>query len=103
MFYSLKEKKPNIVIALDPDAYLKAIEIYMTLQAIYGFENEDRIKVLKINDKLKRDIDQIRREDGEDKIIEIVKSARTLTTNDYFIRKKYEKRKNRFTYKAYTK
>ncbi len=102
LFYALKNKKPNIVILLDPDAYGNAINIYMMLQAIYGINNAEKIKIVKINDK--RDIDEIRRDNGEKIIPEIIKSARNLTTNDYFIKQKYEKRKKYWHYyKRYTK
>lgn len=84
LYRVLKKRKPNIVLVLDPDAYKNAIEIFFTLKNVYvGYE--DRIRIIKLPDN--KDIDEIRREYGYDRIIDILYHAKTLTNEDYFIKK----------------
>jgi len=100
MFYKLKEKKPNIVIALDPDAKKNAIEMFQKLSAIYVGE-EEKIKFLNITGKY--DIDEIRRYLGKSEIISKLYDAGKLEVEDYFMLKRgksYGKNgKRRISYK----
>lgn len=85
-FFKLKNKKPEIVIILDPDAYRDSIEMYQKLCVIYG-EDSDKIKIVKL--KGNYDLDEIRKKFGKSAVIEKLRTARQLTTDDYFIGKKY--------------
>jgi DNA primase len=94
MFQLLKIKKPYIVIVLDPDAYINAINIFQTLSAIYGMD-ADKIKIVKL--KGKNDLDEIRRNDGDEKVRQLLRTATTLTTDDYLNQRKY---RNKYEWKA---
>lgn len=87
LFYKLKRIKPNVVILLDPDAYKTAIDLFFKLISIYGGV-EDRVKIIKI--PTKDDIDEIRRNYGKERIIELLYTARPLTIDDYFMKKLYK-------------
>lgn len=99
MLSLLKVKKPNVVIVLDPDAYINGINMFQTLSAIYGSESE-KVKIVKL--KGKDDLDEIRRNVGEERVREILRTATTLTTDDYLNQRKYRnkydnKQKNRYS------
>lgn len=84
LFYKLKDKKPNIVILLDPDAHKTAIELFFKLQSIYvGFE--ERVKIVKL--PTMEDLDELRKRAGKTEIIKALYGARGLTIDDYFSRK----------------
>ena len=85
-FFKLKQKKPEIVIVLDPDAYRDSIEMYQKLCVIYG-EDSDKIKIVKL--KGNYDLDEIRKKFGKSAVVEKLRTARQLITDDYFIGKKY--------------
>lgn len=86
LFFKLKNKKPEIIIILDPDAYINSIEIYQSLSILYG-EDKHKIKIVKL--KGNYDLDEIRREFGKDSLIKKIRTARHLKTDDYFLGKKY--------------
>lgn len=81
IFLMLKDKKPNIIILLDPDAYKKSIEIFQILFSIYGDESH-KIKLVVLNGEL--DLDEIRKRDGIDSIKKIMYGLRGLTLDDIF-------------------
>ena len=84
LFMKLKEMKPNVVVLLDPDAYKDCIELYYQLYTIY-VDCEERVKLVKLptND----DLDELRRNQGQDAVIKALRTARGLTVDDYFIKK----------------
>jgi len=84
LFLKLKEMKPNVVVLLDPDAYKDCIELYYQLHTIY-VDCEERVKIVKLptND----DLDELRRNHGQDAVIKALRTARGLTVDDYFIKK----------------
>lgn len=94
LFFLFKEKKPNIVILLDPDAIISSITILQKLKTIY-FDEEYKIKIVMLTGK--DDIDEIRKKDGIDKLRKTIYGARELNINDYFILNEsfYNDRKNR--------
>jgi len=84
LFNLLKERKPNIIILLDPDAHKTAIQLYYKLHAIY-IGAEERVRIVKL--PTLEDLDELRRRGGEEEIIKAVYGARSLTVDDYFSRK----------------
>lgn len=99
MFMKLNEKKPPVVVLLDPDAINDAIEMFQKLQAIYvGQEDKLKIVVLPGND----DLDEIRCKSGIHFMNEYIRGARTLITEDFFKKKKYEEGRYK-SYSGYTK
>ena len=95
LFQMLKQKKPEIIIILDPDAYKDSIIMYNKLSIIYG-DDADKIKIVKLGGKY--DLDQIRRKYGKEEIIKKIRMARNLITDDYFVDKKYVNDKYTKTY-----
>lgn len=84
LFNALNKHKPNLIIALDPDAYKDALSIYYMIYTIYvGYE--DRIKILKLpnND----DLDEIRKNKGVSEVTRLLRTARKLIVDDYFEKK----------------
>jgi hypothetical protein len=82
LFMKLKELKPDVVILLDPDAYKNAIELFYQINCIYvGCEERVRIVKLPNND----DLDELRRYKGVEEVIKCLRTARSLTVDDYFI------------------
>jgi hypothetical protein len=96
LFFKIKELKPNIVILLDPDAYKNSVELFYKLQSIY-IDCEERIKIIALpnND----DLDELRRYQGDERVVEALYTLRALTVNDYFITKMHESDR----YDPYTK
>ena len=84
LFLKLKEIKPDVVILLDPDAYKNSIELYYMLSTIY-VGCEDRVKIVKL--PTEEDLDELRRNQGIDIVIQSLRSAGGLTVDDYFIHK----------------
>jgi hypothetical protein len=84
LFLKLKELKPNVVVLLDPDAYKNAIELYYMLHTIY-VDCEDRVKIVKL--PTEEDLDELRRNQGIDEVIDSLYTARNLNVDDYFINK----------------
>lgn len=96
LYLKLKEIKPDVIILLDPDAYKNSIELYYKLHTIY-VGCEEKVKLVKL--PTMEDIDELRRNQGIEKVIECLHTARGLTTEDYFInklQKPYEKRNGRY-------
>jgi hypothetical protein len=84
LFLKLKELKPDVVVLLDPDAYKNAVELYYMLYTIY-VGCEERVKIVKL--PTEEDLDELRRNQGIDEVIDSLYSARKLTVDDYFIQK----------------
>lgn len=96
LYLKLKEMKPDVIILLDPDAYKNSIELYYRLYTIY-VECEEKVKLVKL--PTMEDLDELRRNQGVEKVIECLYTARDLTTEDYFIsklQKPYDKRNGRY-------
>jgi DNA primase len=95
LFFKLKELKPDIVILLDPDAYKTSIELFQVLHNMY-IDCEDKIRIVKL--PTLDDLDELRKNNGIDKVIKCLRTARKLTVDDYFVKKlhrPYDKRKTR--------
>ena len=99
-FFKLKQKKPEIVIVLDPDAYKDSVEIFQKLKVLYGDESY-KIKIVKLGGKY--DLDEIRVKFGKDAVIKKLRTARQLVVDDYFIGNKFMDDKYRKTYSGNTK
>lgn len=80
LFYELKEKKPEIIVILDPDATKQAIKLYEKLQAIY-FDCMERVKIIIMEGE--KDLDEVRREFDIEGVKKIIESARYLKDKDY--------------------
>lgn len=96
LFLKLKELKPEVVVLLDPDAYKNAIQLYYMLYTIY-VGCEDRVKIVKL--PTEEDLDELRRNQGIDEVIDSLYGARGLNTEDYFIQKlenQYDKRARKY-------
>jgi len=103
LLYKLKQKKPNVVIILDPDAFSSTIELFYKLHSIY-IGMEEKIRIVKLPTK-KDDLDEIRRKKGVDEVIKILYNARDLTVDDHFYKRlenPNDKKRNRYhTYQKY--
>jgi len=93
MFMALKEKKPPVVIMLDPDAFKNAVEILQKLQSIYVGE-EDKLRLVELSGK--NDLDEIRRNMGIHVMNRFIQGARPLKTEDLFKFNKYEEKDYRY-------
>lgn len=80
LFYELKDKKPNIILILDPDAIKDAIRLYEQLQGIY-FDCIERVKIVTMEGKY--DLDEVKRNYGVDGVRNVIKTARYLSDLDY--------------------
>jgi hypothetical protein len=87
LFYVLKDKKPEIIIILDPDAINDAIKLYNQLQSIY-LNCEERVKIKTMEGKY--DIDEIKRNFDVEGVKKVIQSARYLNDLDYLL---YSKKK----------
>ncbi|MFW5847573.1 MAG: hypothetical protein ACOCVF_01455 [bacterium] len=83
LFFELKKRKPYVILVLDPDAYKNAVENFNILSALYIGE-EDKIRIVKLKEG-EYDLDEINRKLGKEIVIENLKTARKLITDDYFI------------------
>ena len=99
-FFKAKQKKPEIVIVLDPDAYKDSIEMFHKLTVLYGDEAH-KIKIVKLGGKY--DLDEIRVKFGKDTVIEKLRTARQLVVDDYFIGNKFINDKYTKTYSSNTR
>lgn len=91
LFLKLKEMKPNVVILLDPDAYKNAIELFYKLKSIY-VDCEEKVYIVVL--PTEEDLDELRKNKGQEEVIKSLYSARKLTVDDYFnnkLVKPYEK------------
>lgn len=93
LFMKLKEFKPNIIVLLDPDAYKNAIELFYMLHNIY-VDCEEKVRIVKLPNIF--DLDETRRNFGTDEVIKCLRTARQLTTDDYFISKLQKPYDNKF-------
>ena len=82
LYEVLSEKKPNIVILLDPDAMQSAVSLFFMLSRIYDIGDE-RLKLIELNNN--NDINDIMKNKGDNGVADILRTARTLTIDDYFI------------------
>lgn len=73
LYDKIKEKKPNIILCLDPDAIKSSIDIYRELLSIYGYESNNKIRIAVIDNDL--DIDEIRKVYGERKVADIIRNS----------------------------
>jgi len=100
MFMKLNEKKPPVIIILDPDAITNAIEMFQNLQAIY-IGQEDKLRIVSLPGN--NDLDEIRRNEGVEKMNELIFDARQLELDDLFKFKKYEERERYGSYSRHKK
>jgi len=80
LFYKLKERKPDLIIGLDFDAYESGFHLYNILFNIYE-DVSHKIKFLKLDDEF--DIDELCVK-NKDKLLDLIYGAKPLTDNDYF-------------------
>ena len=93
LFEKISFYKPNIIILLDPDAFKMTLNLFFMLKNIYvGIE--DKIKFIEM--KGDNDINDIYKNEGDKGVTKILKTARTLTIDDYFINNL-----NNYGYKRY--
>ena len=96
LFFKLKEKRPPIVIVLDPDAYKNAIEMVTLLKTIYVGE-ENKVKIVKL--KGEEDLDEIRRNSGKKIMLSYLYNAEELSTDDYMNMRLFN---NKYVWKSKT-
>lgn len=80
LFFELKDKKPEIIIILDPDAIKNAIRLYEQLRAIY-YDCEEKVKIIIMEGK--HDLDEVKRNFDVEGIKKVIQSARYLNDLDY--------------------
>jgi len=92
--------KPNIIILLDPDAFNSALSLFYMLKSLY-VDEEEKLKFIKLNGN--EDINEIYIKGGDDKVSEVLKTARVLMTDDYFINNlnDYEYRRYKYNKKYF--
>jgi hypothetical protein len=83
LYNALKEYKPNVIVVFDPDAFKNMIHIYETIHHMYGPKDEHRVRFVEIQGD--DDIDDIRKKQGEEKVREVLRTARySVDNDDYF-------------------
>lgn len=90
LFFKIKEKKPDIIVILDPDAWKNAMGLYQQLLTIYS-DCEEKVKIVKMNvsglnkegKMIKYDLDELKRFEGVSAVIAQIKTARQLVDDDY--------------------
>lgn len=100
LFTKLSQRKPHVVILMDPDAYRASIELFYKLQSVY-YDNEEKIRIVKLSGKY--DLDEIKRFKGHDAVIEALYGARKLNVDDYFAKKIYYNGRKSRRYNPYSK
>lgn len=80
LFHELKDKKPEIIIILDPDAVRNAIRLYEQLQSIY-YDCTEKVKIVIMEGKY--DLDEIKRNFDVEGVKKVIQSARYLNDLDY--------------------
>jgi hypothetical protein len=80
LFYELKDKKPEIIIILDPDATKDAIRLYEQLQSIY-YDCIEKVKIVTMEGKY--DLDEVKRNFDIVGVKEVIMQARYLNDLDY--------------------
>ncbi|MFW5847328.1 MAG: hypothetical protein ACOCVF_00215 [bacterium] len=83
LFFKLREKLPNVVVLLDPDAQSDAVQLYYNLFSIYS-GCEEKVKIVNLEGDY--DLDEIHRYYGTDEIVKNLYSARNLNVDDVFSR-----------------
>ncbi len=78
----LKLYKPYVIVILDPDAYKDCIQLTEILLTIYG-EFDYKVKLVKLN-LGNLDLDEIRTKYGSQEVVNQLRTARHINTNDYF-------------------
>ncbi len=81
LFFRLKEKKPLLIIALDPDAKKDEVKIYNLLKNAYGFDSK-RVRVLNLDGN--KDLDEIHKFNGKESLLNLLYASKSLNDNDYF-------------------
>lgn len=81
LYFKLKERRPNIIVALDPDAKKDEFEIYNLLKNAYG-NDSNRVRVLGLKGDL--DIDELNKKLGKESVIDSLYFSKELKDNDYF-------------------
>ena len=99
LLLKLKELKPHIIVILDLDAERDAINLIYLLKSIY-YDCEERLKLVILpkglkteNDKEIKDLDELRKNKGNEEVVKSLRTARDLITDDYFkqkLQKPYE-------------
>jgi len=100
LFMKLKELKPDIVVLLDPDAYKSSVELYYTLQTIY-VGCEERVRIVKL--PTKEDLDELRKNQGMEVVLNALYGARSLVVDDYFIQKLHKPYEGNRRYNSHSK
>lgn len=80
LFYELKDKKPEIIVILDPDAVKDAIRLYEQLQSIY-YDCTEKVKIVIMEGKY--DLDEVKRNFDVEGVKNVIRSARYLNDLDY--------------------
>lgn len=81
LYFKLKEKKPDVIIALDPDAKKEEVDIYNLLKNAYG-EEHHKVRVLDL--KGNNDLDEIKKKYGNEELVRLLYDSRELNDDDYF-------------------
>lgn len=82
LFFKIKEKKPDIIVILDPDAWKNAMGLYQQLLTIY-YDCEEKVKIVKMKTDKNYDLDELKRFEGISAVIAQIKEARQLRDDDY--------------------
>jgi len=80
LFFELKDKKPEIIVILDPDAVKDAIRLYEQLQGIY-YDCTEKVKIIIMEGK--HDLDEVKRNFDVEGVKKVIQSARYLNDLDY--------------------
>lgn len=80
LFFELKDKKPEIIVILDPDAVKDAIRLYEQLQSIY-YDCIHKVKIIIMEGKY--DLDEVKRNFDIEGVKKVISSARYLNDLDY--------------------
>lgn len=87
LFFKIKEKKPDIIVILDPDAWRNAMGLYQQLLSIYN-GCEEKVKIVEMKSDKKYDLDELKRFNGISAVIAQIKEARQLVDDDYLYQAK---------------
>ena len=94
LLFKLKYYKPNVIVILDPDAYVTSIDLLQKIKTIYS-DCDDSVKIVKLPSENDYDLDEIRNYLGINEVIKELYQARDLNVDDYFLKK--------MNYSGYTK
>lgn len=83
LYDEISNYKPNVVILLDPDAKSSAMKLFYQLSCIYGENVNDYVKIIDLPENL--DLNEYKKKYGQNKLIDMIYSARRINNNDYFI------------------